>query len=79
MGYFRAHHKKKGKCERSQIAHVKPFIQVHGKPEEEFNYSQLDAYLRYHAEMDKVTCCPTDSCNNGEGKCDGSCHQCGKH
>lgn len=28
MGYFRAHHKKKGKCEKSQISHIKPFFQV---------------------------------------------------
>jgi hypothetical protein len=76
MGYQRAHHKKKGKCEASQIAHAKPFIQVHGKP---VLSDQMLATLEYFGRMDKVMCCPTDTCNNGKDICDGSCKEWGRN
>jgi hypothetical protein len=41
MGYQRAHHKKKGKCEKSQISHIKPYFRVKGKPMSDQDFNKL--------------------------------------
>lgn len=83
MGYFRAHHKKKGKCEKSQIAHMKPFMQVKGKPYNSHGgeiwlapdfWVTPDLHSLLH-NWDKGKCCDTDSCNDGKGNCNGSCNR----
>lgn len=75
MGYKRSHHKRKGKCEASQISHIKPFFQVKGRPITFLDeiVDQNFEVLQYFGRQDRVRCCPTDSCNNGQERCDGSC------
>lgn len=74
MGYFRAHHKKRGKMEKSQIAHAKEFFQVHGYPLEDKVKAILNEKKDLFMNWDKGKCCDTDSCNDGKGNCNGSCN-----
>ena len=80
MGYARSHHKKKGKCEVSGLAAPKAFnYQVkHIRRVLVDNHLDPD-FIRYWADRSAQSCCPSDTCNNGTGVCDGSCKEWGRN
>lgn len=72
MGFFRAHHKKKGKMECSKWPATPPKgLTFTGYPEERI----IRKYQNLLANWDKGKCCDTDSCNDGKGNCNGSCNR----
>ena len=67
MGYRKVLHKKRIKVTRAQMPSVRAFHYLDEVVDQNFDL------LRYFGKQDRVRSCPTDSCNNGQEMCDGSC------